>query len=168
MDTPLLNSVFLNITLVKLTEKSNSIQKSKFKSKVLHCKLEILDRLFFQNSTFHFGTILFQRFISDFFLRFINLFSKNRRAQALCACRSLEFHFRPTLGSLWVHFLFTSGSLRVHLGPIDGHLRCPIIQFFKKINFAKFADIHTGYLTSNWNFHFVWCGHMVKATPCVS
>ena len=38
----------------------------------------------------------------------------------------------------------TSGSLPVHLGPIDGHMRCPIIQFSKKkMNFAKFADIHT-------------------------
>ena len=26
----------------------------------------------------------------------------------------------------------TSGSLPVHLGPIDGHMRCPIIQFYKK------------------------------------
>ena len=64
MDAHLLISVFLNITLEKLTEKSNSIQKSKFKSNVLHCKLEILDRLLFQNSTFHFGTILFPEFIT--------------------------------------------------------------------------------------------------------
>ena len=25
----------------------------------------------------------------------------------------------------------TSGSLLAHLGPIDGHMRCPIIQFLK-------------------------------------
>ena len=51
---------------------------------------------------------------------------KNRRAQVPCACRSLGL------------------ALPVHLGPIDGHMRCPIIKFFKKkINFAKFVDIHT-------------------------
>ena len=30
-----------------------------------------------------------------------------------------------------------SGSLPVHLGSIDGHMMCPIIQFFKKIEFRK-------------------------------
>ena len=39
---------------------------------------------------------------------------KNRKAQVRCACRP---HFRPT-----------SGKLLVHLGPIDSHMRCPIIQ----------------------------------------
>ena len=38
-------------------------------------------------------------------------------------------HFRYTFGCLG-HFPITSGSLpvlfRVHLGPIDGHMRCPI------------------------------------------
>ena len=31
----------------------------------------------------------------------------------------------------------TSGSLLVHMGHIDGHMRCPIIQFFIKIEFRK-------------------------------
>merc|ERR1712001_345522 len=52
--------------------------------------------------------------------------SKNRRAQAPCACKSLAFHFRRT-----------SGPLSVHLGPIDDHMRCPIFQFYKKTKTKK-------------------------------
>ena len=69
----------------------------------------------------------------------INSHYINRRAQAPCACRSLAFHFRPTSCPFPVH---------LGLGPIDGHMRCPIIQFFKKINFAKFADGHTAIVTN--------------------
>ena len=62
-----------------------------------------------------------------------NLKSKNCKVQAPCVCKSLAFHFRPIFG-----------SLPVHLGSIDGHIMCPIIQFFKKIEFRKI------------------CGHTVK------
>ena len=37
----------------------------------------------------------------------------------------------------------TSYPLPVHLGTIDVHMRCPIIRFYKKLNFPKFADRHT-------------------------
>ena len=54
----------------------------------------------------------------------------------------LPTHFQFTFGSLPVFFRFTSSSLLVHLGPIDGHMRCPIIQFFKKIEFRKRSLSH--------------------------
>ena len=37
----------------------------------------------------------------------------------------------------------TSGPLPVHLGPLDGHMTRPIIQFYKKMNITKFVDIGT-------------------------
>ena len=82
----------------------------------------------------------------------MSVYLKNLRAQVLsllCACRSLAFHFRFISGSLLVHFRFTSGSLPVHLGPIDGHMRCPIIQFYKKMNFPKFVHKQTHGKKSN-------------------
>ena len=42
------------------------------------------------------------------------------------------FYFKIPRIPLAVHLRFTSGSLPVHLDPIDGHMRCPIIQFYKK------------------------------------
>ena len=72
----------------------------------------------------------------------------------------LPTHIGFTSGLLRVHFRFTSGSLPVHFRfTIDGHMRCPIIQFFKKINFAKFADIHTyGHMEKKWllKIPFAW------------
>ena len=70
--------------------------------------------------------------IGDFalFLKEIDFITKNRRAHS-------------TSDPLLVPFRVTSGSLPVHLGPINGHMRCPIIQFYKKMNFAKFADGRT-------------------------
>ena len=66
----------------------------------------------------------------------ISVHLKNRRAQACCGCRSLAFHFRPT-----------SGSFLVHLGSIDGHIMCPIIQFFKK--FRKICGHTYGHTERN-------------------
>ena len=68
-----------------------------------------------------------------------------RPDQAYQVCRSLAFHFRPN-----------SGSLPVHLGSIDGHMMCPIIQFFKKIEFRKICghtDIHTDRYTRTISFY---------------
>ena len=39
---------------------------------------------------------------------------------------------------------YTYVPLPFHLGPIHGHMICRIIKLFKiKLNFAKFADMHT-------------------------
>ena len=45
-------------------------------------------------------------------------------------CRSLVFHYHPTSGQLPVHFWPTFDLLGPHMG-------CPIIQFYKKIEFCK-------------------------------
>ena len=51
--------------------------------------------------------------------------------------------------SLPVHFRSTSGSLPAHLGTIDGHMRHHSYSLPKKMNFPKFADIHTYGRTDN-------------------
>ena len=59
-----------------------------------------------------------------------------------CACRSLAFQVRSTSSPLLptsTYFQSTSGPLPVHLGPIDGHMKCPIIQFYIKQLWARFA-----------------------------
>ena len=73
---------------------------------------------------------------------------KSQGASALLAL----IHFRSTSGPLPVHFRSTSWSLpvQVHLGPIDGHMRCPIIKFYIKIEFRKILGRSYTDKTSNF------------------
>ena len=51
------------------------------------------------------------------------------------------------------HFLSPSSPLPVHLGLIDGHMRCPINQFYKKNEFLKIRRQTYGQITSKDPFH---------------
>ena len=52
----------------------------------------------------------------------------------------LPAHFQSTSGPLPVHFRSTSSPFGPHRWSYELEVRCPINQFYKKLNFAKFAD----------------------------